>query len=500
MSIIAIDLGTTNIKVASYTENLQFIALENHAVSYLNENGFIEFEAEDYFNNVVNLIKACYARSVHKLGDKKVQLVLTGQAESLIIIDQNGKSVRNGISWLDTRSKKECEQLSAQFSKEECYQITGQPEIIPTWPLTKICWLKNNEPQTLRKNNKLLMLKDYIAFCLTGELVGEYSIYPFSHYFDIRKKTYWEAPLNYCGISVDQLPKLVEPCSIIGNVQLKIIKETALPNNSFVNIGTLDHFAGMIGTGNIAEGLVSESAGTVSSIATFTSVAFTNHAKIPLYCAPFKDRYIYLPVCESGGISLEWFKNNFIPHRSFKEIDDICLNRYQNNLNTEKPLTFLPYLTGVNPPEFDANACGVFYGISLKHDQYDFALAIMSGVALLLKKNIDFFKLSNIKVEKIISTGGGAKSALWSQIKADICNVPVVIPKNQEAPCLGAAIIGAVSSGFFVSYATAIANAVQMERIYYPNANRDLFEQQFALFNKVYDSSLNIANYQEIRQ
>jgi len=483
MGIIAIDLGTTNIKVASYTNALVSIALESHNVSYIKKNGFVEFDAELYFSNIVDLIASCYRKSLHTFGTENVQIVLTGQAESLVVVDNNGKPLRNGISWLDMRSTQECEELSRVFDKELCYRITGQPEIIPTWPLTKILWLKRNEPDNFSRIEKFLLLKDYIIFRLTGKYIGEYSIYPFSHYFDVTKKEYWAEPLEYCGVDLSQLPELIAPCSIVGDVCDEMLDKTNLPFGSAVNAGTLDHFAGMIGTGNIVEGIVSESAGTVSSIATFISSPFSSPAKIPLYCGPFADSYIYLPVCESGGISLEWFKTNFISNLSFEEINKVCAAR-----TVDARLTFLPYLTGVNPPDFDNNATGVFYGVTLHHDPYDFALAIMYGVASLLRKNIDFFKSSGIHVDKIISTGGGAKSALWSQIKADICNLPVVIPRNQEAPSLGSAIIGAVASGYYPGYRSAIQESVQIEKIYYPNKCHAPFEEKYLMFINLYDS------------
>lgn len=483
MGIIAIDLGTTNIKVAAYTDDLVPAGLESHSVVYDRRGDFVEFDAEAYFETIVSLIAACRRAAPAVLGDGPAHLVLTGQAESLVVVDRDGRPLRGGISWLDMRSQKECAELAERFDKDACYRITGQPEIIPTWPLTKILWLRRNEPELFSRIAKFLLIKDYILYRLTGRYVGEHSIYPFSHYFDVVKKRYWMEPLEYCGVTPEQLPELVPPCSVAGELLPEVAATAGLSRGSVANTGTLDHFAGMIGTGNVVEGMVSESAGTVSSIATFVSEPFSSPARIPLYCGPFENSYIYLPVCESGGISLEWFRNSFAADLSFREIDDACASRA-----VDPRLTFLPYLTGVNPPEFDANATGVFYGASVAHDRIDFSLAIMCGVACLLRKNIDFFKNAGIRVERILSTGGGAKSAIWSQIKADICNLPVVVPKNQEAPCLGAAIIGAVAVGAFSGYPSAIASAVHMERVYSPNAEHAVFEDKYRRFRALYDA------------
>jgi len=407
MGIMTLDLGTTNIKVTSYTSNLTPIALESKSVTYIREHGFVEFDAGQYVDDIVDLLGSCARKSRSNDDWQPAQLVLTGQAESLIVADKLGKPLRNGISWLDMRSCNECEELSSIFDEDICYRVTGQPEIIPTWPLTKILWLKNNENDIFKKTEKFFLLKDYVIFCLTGKFVGEYSIYPFSHYFDVVNKTYWNDPLVYCGVNSDQLPELVEPCSVVGEMLPHIRERIGLPSGCMVNAGTLDHFAGMIGTGNIAPGVVSESAGTVSSIATFVDRPFSAPSRVPVYCGPVNDSYIYLPVCESGGISLEWFKSEFMPGVAFSAIDLQCSQR-----EIDPRLVFLPYLTGVNPPEFDRNATGVFFGANIKHDSYDFALSIMCGVACLLRKNIENLRSSGIPFERIISTGGGAKSAL----------------------------------------------------------------------------------------
>lgn len=483
MGIMTLDLGTTNIKVTSYTSSLTPIALESKSVTYIREHGFIEFDASQYFEDIVGLIDSC-ARKSKSVGDwRPAQLVLTGQAESLVVADKLGKPLRNGISWLDMRSRNECEELSSVFDADTCYRTTGQPEIIPTWPLTKILWLRNNENDTFNRAEKFFLLKDYIIFRLTGHFVGEYSIYPFSHYFDVVDRKYWDAPLEYCGVDSDQLPKLVEPCSVVGEVLQHIRERTGLPSGCTVNAGTLDHFAGMIGTGNIAPGVVSESAGTVSSIATFVEHPFSARSRVPVYCGPVSDSYIYLPVCESGGISLEWFKTEFMPGIAFPAIDLQCSQR-----EIDPRLVFLPYLTGVNPPEFDRNASGVFFGANIKHDAYDFALAIMCGVACLLRKNIENLRSSGIPFERIISTGGGAKSALWSQIKADICQLPIAVPADEEAPSLGAAIIGAVSCGYYSTYQEAVRNCVGIKQTYYPDIGNPIFQAQYDLFCKLYDT------------
>jgi len=483
MGIVSIDLGTTNVKVAVYNNALEQLSLVSRKINYLSSGEIVEFNAEAYFNLVIELIcQGCEIAFSSDIPDID-QIVLTGQAESLVAIDKNGIPVRNAISWLDSRSKEECRELSEVFDPERCYLATGQPQIIPTWPITKILWLKKHEPHAFKSVYKYMLLKDYILYRLTGEIAGEHSIYNFSHYFDIVKKQYLNDILDYCGVLPEQLPALVEPCTVLEKLLPQARKTLNFPEKTTVNVGTLDHFAGMIGTGNIREGIISESTGTVLSIATMVNRPLFSKSKIPLHCGPFRDSYILLPVCESGGISLEWFKNNFFENVPYSEIDKVAMQR-----KSDRQLTFLPYLTGISAPDFNEYASGVFFGIKATHDRYDFALAIMEGVSCLLRKNIDYIKSSGINVERIISTGGGAKSALWSQLKADFTNHPVAIPHNKEAACLGAAIIGSVCSGFFNNYEEAISACVSTEKYYTPSTDRTGYEAKYNLFNELYNS------------
>ena len=485
MAHIAVDLGTTNIKAAFFDSDLKQISMISRTVHYVRKNNLVEFEPLEYFDTVAGAVRSCILES--GTNPREVtSIILTGQAESLVVIDEKGLPIRMGISWMDERSGDESRELSEQFPLETTYPITGQPAIIPTWPITKILWMKRNEPELFQQAAKFLMLKDYILYRLTGIINGEYSIYNFTHYLDIRKKDYWHDILAYCGVSQSQLPELAEPCTDIGTLSSGGADAAGLSRNTTVNAGTLDHFAGMIGTGNMTEGIISESAGTVLAIATLLNKPLLTDARIPCHYGPFKDSYVLLPVCESGGISLEWFKNTFAEQVSFDEINTELESRTLPN-----DLTFLPYLTGVNGPELDRDASGVFFGIHLSHDRYDFAYAVMEGVACLLKKNLVFFEKAGIKADTIISTGGGARSRFWTQLKADISGYTVAVPENEEAACLGAAIIGAVAAGEFSSYDEAVMSCVSMREEFSPRPSARL-DEKYQTFNKLYETLIPV--------
>ncbi|MEN6339205.1 MAG: FGGY-family carbohydrate kinase, partial [Clostridiaceae bacterium] len=150
---------------------------------------------------------------------------------------------------------------------------------------------------------------------------------------------------------------------------------------------------------------------------------------------------------------------------------------------------FLPYIVGTNAPEFDLDACGMFYGLRSKHDAFDLALAVMEGVAHLLKKNCDMILNSGTHIERIIATGGGAKSALWCQLQADITGIPVSIPAEKEAACLGAAMIGAVCAGVYADVSEAASAAVRLEANFAPHADEQN-ERKHRQFVALYDAMI----------
>ena len=448
-----IDLGSTNIKVAIYSEDFKLIDRQSRPVEYIRENGFVEFDALAYCQILTDLLTTMAEEN----GIKAIrQIAFTGQAESLVVLGADGKPLMNAISWMDERSTEECKILEKQFSHEICEAVTGQMAVLPTWPATKILWLQKNKPEIYAAADTYMLLKDYVVYYLTGEKKSDMSIATFSFYFDIYKKCYWTEMLDAIGVKLSQLPQLVEPCSVAGTLLPGLIP--GLEPGTAVNVGTLDHFAGMIGAGNIAPGGVTLSTGTVMAMTVMADESMAHNTGIAMHYGFLPDTHIMLPVVESGGVSLEWFRR-------------ACM--------------------GTSAPEFDADAKGVFWGLRQEHDNIDMAGAIMEGVAYVLQKNLLHIRNNGIALSNIIATGGGAKSPIWCQFYADITGLPVRIPAEKEAACLGAAMIAAVTDGKYADFTEASRDLVSFTHEYTPHPSEH-FERQYRRFCKLYDAALEI--------
>ncbi len=486
MGFIAVDLGSTNIKVAVYDDRMQMKAWLDRSVQYLREGHYVEFDATDYCEAIKTMVRQHIENNTIEAEDVR-QIVFTGQAESLVILGSDGKPLMNAISWMDQRSTEESDQIASRFTAEEIYKKTGQMAVLPTWPATKILWLKNNRRDIYDRAAHYVLLKDYIVYSMTGKLCADCSIATFTFYFDILNKCYWDEMLKVCGIRLEQLPPLEEPCTSVGELSSSVAEEMGLKTHTKVNIGTLDHFAGMIGTGNVHEGVISLSTGTVMALATMAPQKRGGNNHTALHYGFIPNTHVFLPVAESGGVCLEWFRKNFLKDFTYDQIDRTILERPHPD-----ELLFLPYIVGTNAPEFDTDACGVFFGIRDKHDGLDFAYAVMEGVSYMLAKNIDDIRNAGLEVERIIATGGGAKSDLWCQIQADITGVPVEIPAQKEAACLGAAMIGAVDAGLFANFSDAAQNVVQMIKRFEPRPSIAI-KRKREQFDRLYKAMLEIA-------
>ena len=478
---IGVDLGSTNIKAAIYDRKFNLVDRQSRPVHYIRDNGFVEFDAYAYCRDLIGLL-ADMIESNHVA--KVNQIAFTGQAESLVVLGHHGRPLMNAISWMDERSTEECKVLAQQFDGATCEAVTGQMAVLPTWPATKILWLKNNRPEIYEKADTYMLLKDYIVYCLTGNKVADMSIATFSFYFDIYKKAYWQEMLEAIGVKESQLPALCEPCTVAGALTQEVAEQMGLTTETQVNVGTLDHFAGMVGTGNIRKGGITLSTGTVMALATMSSAEEGKNTGIAMHYGFIPDTYVMLPVVESGGVSLEWFK------RSCMSVDYDTMNA---ELAKREPneLLFLPYLVGTSAPEFDAQANGVFWGLRQEHDAIDMAGSVMEGVSFVLRKNCEHIARNGVALTSIIATGGGAKSPIWCQMQADITGLPVSIPKEKEAACLGAALIAAVSDGLFESYEAAVDTCVELSYSYQPNPSAQK-EKKYRRFCALYRAALEI--------
>ncbi|MBI4631195.1 MAG: hypothetical protein HY740_05670 [Chloroflexi bacterium] len=268
-----------------------------------------------------------------------------------------------------------------------------------------------------------------------------------------------------------------------------------LSPNTLVIAGGVDLTAGAIGAGNIRPGIVSESTG--GSLAILATIATPDRhptSKLPLNVHIVPGASLFVAVCSTGGMALRWFRDQFAQEEIAKarEQDRDAYQLLDELAASVAPgcegLTMLPHLMGASSPENNVNARGVFYGFTLRHTKAHFVRAVLEANAFMLKRNLDLMTSVGVTARQIFSTGGGAKSALWSQIKADVSGVPIVLLAQPETTILGDAILAAVASGAHRNLDAACATMVRTQGQIEPNvANQVIYNEAYARYCALYD-------------
>lgn len=494
--ILSIDLGTSNLKGAVYDINGKEIAYNSIEYNlYTPNNSIVENNVNNYWNSIKKILK----NLVTQLGTISKNILVIGtssQGETIVPLNKEGNPLRNAIVWIDTRSTKEADEIRNNFNIEEMYKKTGYADIEPAWPATRILWIKKNEPEIFSNTYKFLLLEDFIIYKLTGKFFGEASVYSSSYYYDIVNFNFIEPILDFIGINKTKLPEILKPGSFVGKISKEVAKETGLTPEVKVVIGAMDQICGAIGAGNINPGIATETTGSAFvMVVTIDQPIFNNVQKLP--CTPhgIPGLYALMPYSNTGGMVLKWFKDKFCKEESLeaektgKNVFKILDAMAEEVLPGSEGLVMLPFITGAFYPEFNPNARGVFFDFGINHTKGHFIRAALESLGYMMRNDIKALNKLGVRVAKVISIGGGASSRLWSQIKADICNIKIETPQYTETALLGSAIIAASAIGLFKDIAEASKNLYKVKEVFSPNKqNYEVYSDTYKKYTKLYSA------------
>jgi len=489
--LLAIDAGTTSIKVGIFgTEGqLKGISTQEYTLS-TSSSECIELPVNIYWS----ACKKGIDEVLKNLGIKSEAIAaisISSQGETLIPVDKRGRPLRDAIVWLDSRAKAEALEISRTFSVDEFYHITGLPNVSPMWPAAKILWIKRNQPHIFNQTFKFLLLKDYLIYRLTGEFVTDSTISSSTGFLKLRERDWWNEMLDFIELDKEQLPQLVSSEEVVGKVIPQVASEIGLSHNTLVVAGAMDQMAGAIGAGNINPGIITETTGTaLTIIATVDEPIYDSQRRIP--CSPHvvPNRFVLMPYCETAGIVLKWFRDTF-GTKNEGENYNALMELAKSIPAGSEGLLALPHFAGSFCPHFNPEARGAFVGISLNHKKAHFVRAIVESIAFMLKENIELLKKLGVEVEKVKSLGGAAKSDFWLQVKSDVLNLPVEVPKCSEASSLGAAILAGVGAGVYKDINEAVEIAASIKKTFSPQAGNTLrykkiYRDYLDLYQKLY--------------
>lgn len=480
---IGVDLGTSCVKAILFSQNGEIIKKSSYSYPlYQPNNGWAEQDPQDWKNGTFTVIKEI-AKSVES--DDILAIGVSGQMHGLVALDKNGKTLGNSIIWCDGRTKAEVDLIEKVIGKQNYIESTlNAPNA--SFTLSKLLWLKNNEPIIYNNIYKVLLPKDYINYELTGNFSTDVSDASGTGYFDVKNRNWNYGILEKFDINPSVLPDIFESCQPVGTVKKAVANELGLSTNTVVAAGAGDQAACALGNGVLKENMSSISLGTSGVV--FTALDkpyYEKRGSVHTFCHAVPNMWHVMGVTQACGLSVSWFKDNFAKNYSFDELNSMSEKADTTNL------IYLPYLMGERTPHLDMECRGSFTGLSANHNVFSLYKALLEGVCFSLKDCMQIIEEFGIKVDNLCVSGGGVKSQLWLSILSNTLDKSLSTIKNPESGALGSAILASVSCGCFENVELAYRNMSSDDEgsIVNPNSNTEYKKElnnKYSIYKKLY--------------
>jgi len=483
------DNGLTMSKAALFTLDGREVAVASRKTETLTPRpGFLERDVPEMWASTAAAIKEVVAKSRVNPADIAC-VACAGHGNGLYLIDEQGNPVCNAILSTDSRARAIVDRWLADGVDKTVRPITMQ-SIWPAQPNALLLWLKENQPEVIRKSRWLLMAKDYVRFKLTGEVHAELTDMSGTSLLSVRDMAYDDGLLDIFGIADLRrlLPPLVRSADLCGHVTPQAAAETGLKAGTPVAGGMFDIDACGLACGLADESQLCMIAGTWGNnqYVSRTPVVSEDVFMTTLYAIP--GYYLMLEGSATSASNLEWFVTEFfgaekkLAEGQGRSVYALCNELVSATKPEDASIVFLPFLYGSNAGP-DASAC--FLGLNGWHTRGHVLRAIYEGVVFGHKTHVDRLLTFRPMPATIRLTGGAARSPVWMQIFADIFQTPIETPDGTELGALGAAIAASVAAGCHPSYEAAIAAMVRFSRRQEPNpAARGIYEAKERLYHR----------------
>jgi xylulokinase len=405
-----------------------------------------EQRPENWWDAAVNAIRGVLQQAGASGSDVK-GIGLSGQMHGLVILDENNDVIRPALIWCDQRSQAQVESINSSVGKSNVVAFTANP-VLTGFTLPKLLWVRDNEPKKFARVRHLLLPKDYIRFKLTGEFASEVSDASGTALFDVVMRKWSSEMMERLKLDKSILPQVHESSEVTGTITSAVAALTGLAEGTPVVGGGGDQASSAVGNGIVEPGIVSCTLGTSGVV--FAHMERANYdptGRVHTFCHAVKGKWHVMGVTQGAGLSLQWYRSQFAPGASY---DDLTAEASRAPIGSQG-LFWLPYLMGERTPHLDATARGGWVGITAKHTRADMVRSLLEGVSYSQKDCLDIIEGLDVPVNSVRLSGGGAKSAFWKQMFADVFNRKVVTLETQEGSAYGAALLALVGTGAYTS-------------------------------------------------
>jgi len=430
--LLGIDLGTTACK--SMVFDLEGNILGKGYVEYdliFTPEG-VEQDAEAWWKYVCVTVR----EAVSQVGAENIAaLSVSAQGIAGVPIGADGMPLMNALSWLDNRSTREMEALCKEYGKERLFCETGKNPGAYTLP--QVMWLKNHREALFVQMKQYLLSMDFLMQRMTGRALTDYSMACGTMAYHIGEKRWMHDLLKQTGVGA-----IFAPVGCMGDKVGKLLpkaaKELGLQEDTIVALGAQDQKCSALGAG-IEKGMVTTSLGTSAAMCSLADMPIIDEERFVTCCGMDESHWLMETTITTAGAALKWLKNTLFENSSYDDLD--CMA--QQSPCGAGGVLFFPHFT-VNS---NKEASGTFTGIGLSTTKEDIIRSVMEGVSYVLASHVKYHENVGEEIRKICLFGGGAQSAVWRQILADITGIPVILPSTHETGCLGAAILAAKGAG-----------------------------------------------------
>lgn len=425
---------------------------------------------------------------------KQIAGISVSCTNALVPVDKNGEPLRNAIIQLDKRTVPQAEYIRQRLG-DEVFRVTGNRAAPGGTSAPIILWIKENEPEVFKNTYKFLWPGGFVVQRLTGEFTMEWSRASWTCLFETGgRKTWSEKICDELGIPLEKLPETCPSWKVVGGVTKAAAELTGLAPGTPVLAGMADTPAAGLGTKAVAPGRTFHVIGTVGRpCVVLAEPKFDSRFINCVHAVP--DCWFTLGATDASGLSIKWFRDTFgqldvLMGRDTGENPFEILDRVASRSPAgANGLIYLPYLPGERSPIWDPNARAVIFGLSVSHRRADVLRAFFEGVGYSFLHNLEIYENElGVKIDHVLLSGGGSKSAVWQQIHADMCNKPVYVVEVKESEALGNALLAGFGTGLFPDIVEAADRMVKIERVVEPNqANHERYMELFAIYKRIYE-------------
>lgn len=481
MLYIGIDLGTSAVKLLLMDSEgeIRRIVSKEYALSFPHP-GWSEQNPEDWFSQSMAGLKELLD------GQDKSQVAgisFGGQMHGLVMLDECDHVLRPAILWNDGRTTEETAYLNEVIGKDKLEKYTANIAYAG-FTAPKILWVRKHEPEIFAKCARIMLPKDYLAYMLTGTFSTDYSDASGMLLLDVEHRCWSKEMCEICGIGEQMLPKLYESYEAIGTIKPQIACELGISDHVICAAGGGDNAASAVGTGTVGEGRCNISLGTSGTLFISSDHFVGTNGHTALHSFAHSDGRFHLMGCMLSAASCnKWWNEEILKTKEYAaEQAGITDDRLGGN-----HVFYLPYLMGERSPLNDPLARSLFIGMTMDSTRTDLTQAVLEGVVFGLRDSLEVAKSLGISVKKSTIVGGGAKSPLWRKMVANILGITLELPKSEEGPSMGGAMLAAVACGEYPDVETACRKIVKIVDTVEPDpVLTEKYEMRYQQFRLIY--------------